>query len=190
VVSQTLPPVDENTFADVREQLALQQAQDPDAATMADTYFEQAVEAFENSYYDKAAELFANAMALAPEDVILPYAYAQALFAAEHYYEAVDVLRLALEKVDPQEKSVFYPRGLYPDDEILFAQIEQLAAKAEQDSLSYDLQLLLGYQLLGIGEYDQAAVPLEQARQDIRNIQAVEIMFELLESIEQASAEE
>jgi tetratricopeptide (TPR) repeat protein len=190
VVPGTLPPVDENTFADVRERLAQQQAQEPEPATLADTYFEQAVKAFENGEYDSAAELFAKAMELASEDIILPYAYAQALFAAEHYSDAVDVLRLALEKVEPEDEGVFYPRGLYPDDEILFAQVKQLAEKAELNSVNYDLQLLLGYQLLGIGEFDQAVGPLEQARQDLRNNQAVEILFELLESIRDAGAEE
>jgi hypothetical protein len=147
-----LAAVDENTFADVRERLAAEQAVEPDAETLADTYFEKGVEAFGEGQYTRAADLFAKAMELAPEDIILPFAYAQALFAGENYTEAASVLRLILSSIDTEKEGVFYPRGLYPDDETLLAQIDVLEARAELADSEYDLHLLLGYQLLGIGE--------------------------------------
>jgi tetratricopeptide (TPR) repeat protein len=90
--------VDENTFADVRAKLA-DQAEAPDAQTLADTYFEEAVKAFEAGNYSTAADKFTEAINLAPDDQILPFAYVQALFADKKYLQAATVLREALEKV-------------------------------------------------------------------------------------------
>jgi hypothetical protein len=64
--------VDHNTFADVREKLAQQAAEEPDEATLADSFFEDAIKAFEAADYDKAIEMFANASKVAPDDIILP----------------------------------------------------------------------------------------------------------------------
>ena len=63
--------VDHTTFADVRERMA-QQALEPAEPTLADRYFEDAIGAFELNNFDRAAELFAKALELAPDDVPLP----------------------------------------------------------------------------------------------------------------------
>jgi len=183
-----LEPVDHETFADVREKLA-QQAAEPDEATLADSFFEDAVKAFEAADYDKAVEKFANASKLAPDDMILPFAYSQALFAKEQYSEAAEVLRAALAKLPPEKEEVFYPRGLYPDDEALFEQIDCLAEKAKLYSFDANLQLLLGYQLLGIGEVDEALEPLLQASKDLENEKAAVILLKLLEKIKAENTE-
>ncbi|MFC1739814.1 tetratricopeptide repeat protein, partial [Planctomycetota bacterium] len=185
----TLRPVDENTFADVRERLAQQQAEEPDAQTLADTYFEDAVKAFEKGDYGTAAELFAKAMELAPEDVILPFAFAQALFAAEQYTDSAEVLRLTLASISPEEEGVFYPRGLYPEEEILFEQIDVLAEKAALNRWDLNLQLLLGYNLLGIGELEEALEPLQLAASDKEIAGAAEILLGLLEKLRTAETE-
>ena len=174
--------VDHMTFADVREKMA-QQAVEPAEPTLADRYFENAVGAFEGNDYDKAADLFAQAMKLAPDDMILPFAYCQALFAAERYTEAAQVLRAALAKVTPEEEGVFYPRGLYTKDDILFDQMNQLADKAALYSFDGDLQLLLGYNLLGIGELDEAVEPLRLATLDLENAPAATVLLNLLEKM-------
>lgn len=178
-----IKPVDHTTFADVREKLARQQAAKPDQETLADTYFEEAVKAFEVNDYNTAIVNFAKASELAPDDMILPFAYAQALLANEQYTEAAGVLRAALAKVTPEKEGVFYPRGLYPGDDILFEQIDRLAEKAELYSFDADLQLLLGYQLLGIGKIDEAVEPLHQASQDLENAPAATVLLNLLEKI-------
>jgi len=178
-----IKPVDHTTFADVREKLARQQAAQPDQATLADTYFEEAVKTFEVNDYDTAIVKFARASELAPDDMILPFAYAQALMANEQYTESAQVLRAALAKVSPEKEGVFYPRGLYSSDEILFEQIDRLAEKAEIYSFDADLQLLLGYQLLGIGEIDEAAEPLRQASEDLENAPAAAVLSKVLEKI-------
>ncbi len=174
--------VDHTTFADVRERMA-QQAVEPAEPTLADRYFEDAVGAFELKDYDRAAELFAQAMELAPDDMILPFAYCQALFSAERYTEAAEVLRAALAKVSPEEEGVFYPRGLYTKDDILFEQMNQLADKAALYSFDGDLQLLLGYNLLGIGELDEAVEPLRLATLDLENAPAATVLLNLLEKM-------
>jgi hypothetical protein len=172
--------VDHTTFADVREKLEKQRAE-PAPQTRADTRFEEGVKSFESGAYSVAAEKFAEAAGLAPEDVILPFAYAQALFADGKYSESADALREALRKVSPDKETVFYPRGLYADDDVLFKQIERLVDKVEQSGDDADLQLLLGYHLLGTGETGYAREPLEQAGQAPENAEAAAVLLKLLD---------
>jgi tetratricopeptide (TPR) repeat protein len=189
--------VDHNTFADVREKLAQQAAEEPDEATLADSFFEDAIKAFEAADYDKAIEMFANASKVAPDDIILPFAHSQALFAKEQYSQAAEVLRAALTKVPPEkevappkgEQEVYYPRGLYRDDDTLYEQIDRLAEKANLYSFDADLQLLLGYQLLGIGQTDEALEPLLRASKDMKNADAAAILLRLLEKIKAQDSE-
>jgi hypothetical protein len=178
-----ITPVDHNTFADVREKLAQQATEEPAEVTPADIYFEDAVKAFEADNYEMAIEKFGEAMALAPDDMILPFAYSQALFARGQYSEASEVLRQSLAKVTPDKEGVFYPRGLYSDDDVLFEQINTLAERAELYSFDANLQLLLGYQLLGIGRLDEAVVPLQNASLDMENAVAATTLLNVLEKI-------
>jgi len=166
-----------------------QQQAEPAQATLADSYFDEAVKAFEDSNYDIAINKFAKAMELAPDDMVLPFAYCQTLLAAERYSEAAQVLRETLKKVSPEKEGVFFPRGLYPNEDILLAQLDELAAKAEAYSFDADLQLLLGYQLLGIGEHDRAVTPLINANLDLKNAQAAQVLLKLLEKIKTVDEE-
>jgi len=134
--------------------------------------------------------MFARAIDLAPDDMVLPFAYCQALFANEKYPEAAELLRAALAKVLPEEEGVFYPRGLYPDDDVLFEQIERLAERADLYSFDADLQLLLGYHLLGIGRIEEAAKPLQLASQDLQNSASAAVLLGLLEKIRTQKAED
>jgi len=184
-----IEPVDHTTFQDVREKLA-KQSVEPALQTQADIYFEEAVKVFENGDYDAAGEKLAAAMELAPEDMILPFAYSQALFANEQYSEAAEVLREALSKATPDEQGIFYPRGLYPDDDVLVEQIERLIEKLELSPFDADLQLLLGYQLLGVGEIEYAEGPLHRASEDVENADAARVLLDLLEKIRAVSTAE
>jgi tetratricopeptide (TPR) repeat protein len=175
--------VDHTTFEDVRERLAQQAAEGPEQETLADRYFDDGVKAFESGDYAQAAELFAKAMELAPDDMVLPFAYSQALFAMEEYSEAVEVLWAALANVSPEKEGVFYPRGLYSGDDVLLEQIDRLARKAELYSFDGDLQLLLGYHLLGIGEIDEAVGPLRLANQDLDNASSAAVLLSLAEKL-------
>jgi Flp pilus assembly protein TadD len=183
VIAQSEQPVDQSTWAEVQQKLDQQQRQ-PASQTLADTRFDEGVKSFESGNFEAAAEKFAEAVSLAPDDMILPYAYAQALFADGHYSKAAEVLRTALQKVTPEQEGVFYPRGLYANDDVLYAQIEKLVEKADLNDNDPDLQLLLGYNLLGVGETGYAREPLEQASQDPKNAQSAQVLLNLLEKME------
>jgi tetratricopeptide (TPR) repeat protein len=185
-----LTPVDANTFADVREKLAAQKAQTPANETDADQYFEEGVQAFEKGDYAAAADKFAEAISLESNDVVLPFAYCQALFASGRYSEAAAVLREAVAKLPPDEEGVIFPRGLYPNDDILQEQIGILADKAELDFDNEDLQLLLGYQLLGAEKFDQAVEPLQRIDPYGENSKTAAALVALLEKIRTQTAEQ
>ena len=174
------PVVDHTTFADVRERMA-QEDEGPQEPTLADKYFEQGVTCFEEGEYMTAAEVFAQAMELEPDDMILPFAYCQALFAAGEYSQAAEALRKVLAQVTPEEEGIFYPRGLYSDEEVLFDQIAVLAEKADIYSFDGDLQLLLGYNLFGIGQLDEAVEPLRLAGMDLNNAPSAAVLLNMVE---------
>lgn len=181
--------VDHTTSADMREKLAKQQAAGPAAETLADTLFDEGVKAFEKCSYEEAGEKFAKAMELAPEDMILPFAYGQALFAEGRYNEAADMLRIALAKVSPDKQGVFYPRGLYVDENLLIEQIDRLAQEAAKSPSDTNLQLLLGYHWLGIGEAEKCIEPLTTAKQDNRNLAAATVLLDLAEKIKSGASQ-
>ena len=142
------------------------------------------MKSFEAANYDAAAEKFEEAMRLAPNDMILPFAYAQALFADGQYTKSAELLREALSKASPEKEGVFYPRGLYANDDVLYAQIEDLVEKLENYGYDADMQLLLGYHLLGMGETGYAREPLERAGQDLENAEPAAVLLKLLDKIE------
>lgn len=172
-------PANQNTFADVRERLAENAVQ-----TSADKYFEDAVKAFEAADYDIAAAKLAEAVNLEPDDIALPFAYVQALFADRQFTKAAEVLREAINNIPSDSEGLFYPRGLYSDDDdILFEQIGRLAEKAELCPLDDDLQLLLGHQFLGAGKLDRAEEYLQEIAPTSQNSDAATKLLEILEKI-------
>ncbi len=177
------------TYADVREKLGDQQDTGPDSQELADTYFAAGMKAFENAEYGKAAERFREAILLAPEDIILPYAFSQALFADGRFVEATEVLRVVTTNFQPEQEGVYYPRGLYLDEELLFKQIDQLAEQAELSALNPDLQLLLGYHLLGIGEIDRSIEQLAKASQYPQNTEAATVLLRFAVELKTANDE-
>lgn len=167
-----------------------EQDQSPSQPTVADVWFENGVKAFESEQYAAAVEDFRQAMESDDRDRIVPFACAQALFADGRYAEAAEALRQALARQSDQSQGIFYPRGLYKDDETLYGHIDHLMDQIEKSPSDVDLQLLLGYHLLGIGEAGQALGPLQQARGDERNAQAVKVLMDLQQKIEEKSVTE
>jgi hypothetical protein len=182
--SGPLEGVDETTFEDVRQKLEQQSQQQPDEETLTDKFFEDGVTAFEQEDYGTAAKAFADAIALEPNDLILPFAYVQALFASEQYSRAADILRLALEQMPAEEQGLFFPRGLYGDDKILFGQIDVLQSRSETFTFDPDMSLLLGYQLIGVERNDEARQWLERAGQFEINEESTVILLDLLDKLE------
>lgn len=183
---------DYDALSAVREKLEKEAAEEPDEETETDRYFDEAVKAFEEGDYPTAVARFHDALELEPDDVVLPFAYAQALFANDQYAEAVEVLRKVLAGI-PAEEGIFYPRGLYPSDDVLNEQIDRLAKEAlnaSEGGFNPDLELLLGYQLLGVHRLDEAAEHLENVQQDYDNRQAATLLLELLEKLKDAEQKE
>jgi uncharacterized protein HemY len=87
-------------------------------------------------------------------------------------------------KINPEEEGVFFPRGLYAKEETLLEQIEALSRKSEQYNLDGDLHLLLGYQLLGIGEFEQSGEVLSLAMRDLDSVIAAGMLIDVLEKVE------
>lgn len=180
-----LPPADHTTFSDVRARSTGEEG--VPAAVPADQFFAKGVSAFEEGAYTMAATYFQQAMAQAPDDAILPFAYAQALFAAEQYLDALNVLRLALEKTPApgEQVGVFYPRGLYQDDDTLYTHIDRFMDVQEQKPGDSGLRLLLGYHLLGIGEVTLAREILEPVKTAPTNRNAAVVLLDLADRLEQ-----
>jgi len=156
---------------------------EPAPETRADRDFDQAVKAFGAGDYTTAKQKFHDAMQGAPEDVVLPFAYVQALFAEGEYQEATAILREAMTKVSPEQEGVFYPRGLYSDESILQQQIEHLKRAVVLNPAHADFELLLGYQLLGISRFEEAGGYLRQAQLDETNRQAATVLLGVLEKL-------
>ncbi len=177
-------PLEATTQAEVQARLQQRKAAEPAPQTLADTRFDEGVKSFEAGDYATAGVKFDEAMRLAPKDMILPFALAQVLFADGDYRRAAEVLRVALKEVTPEKEGVFFPRGLYANDEVLYGQIDKLLDKADQAGDDSDLQLLLGYQLLGVGETGYAREQLEQARQDPKNAASAGTLLNVVEKME------
>jgi tetratricopeptide (TPR) repeat protein len=158
-------------------------SQKPAPATSADQYFDDGVKAFGEGDYSTALAKFALARETAPDDKILPFAHSQAYFALEDYKSAATVLRAAIAKVKPETEGIYYPRGLYPSDDVLLKQIEQLREKADRSKGDADLQLLLGYQYLGLDELDKAEGPLKNAIADELNGDTAKSLLQMLDNL-------
>jgi tetratricopeptide (TPR) repeat protein len=182
------PPADANS--EVRQKLSEKPPAQPEQESPADRSFDQAVQAFTSGDYNSAANKFYEAQVLAPNDIVLPYAYVQALFAEGQYKLAGRVLRGALMKQSPDKEGVFYPRGLYSDQNVLQQQIDKLNRMVILNEPDADSQLLLGYQLLGTGKYDEAAQHLQTAAKDSNNKEAATLLLDLLEKLKQADKQD
>ncbi len=144
-------------------------------------YLCRAAKSFASGDYEQAVETAAEAIEDRPDSAILLFIYSQSLFADGQYNKATAVLQKALSEVDIEAEGVFYPIGFYPDEDILTEQIATLGEVAEAQPENSLLQLLLGYQLLGVGDYDQARDALDSAADNRLTEQAAALLMEVLE---------
>lgn len=176
--SAAMPPL-----MDMRES---QPPEPPQYQGPADLRFSEAVIAFEDGNYVIAANLFRQAMMLDSEDIIMPFAYAQALFADKEYLLSVLALREALSRINPNESTIFYPRGLYKQEDDLFRQIDELMIACDKMPYDRNLKLLLGYHLLGVGETESAAAYLEEASRTPQNAEGASVLLALIAQVREA----
>lgn len=156
----------------------------PVAPSSADKFFSQGVDYFTSGNYTRAADSFAQAKADSPSDIILPFAQIQALFADGKFDKAANILRDTLNKQPAGSVWAFYPEGLYTDSQTLVRQLEPLLSQASADS---DYQLLAGYQLLGIGNYDDAQSYISRAKEDSSTRIAAEKLQNILDNLKSNS---
>lgn len=177
------PSVDD--FSDVRKRLeAEKNAVDaPEFETAADLTFAHAVTLFEAGNYGDAAKQFREAMALSPDDVVLPFTYAQALFSDGRYELAAQAVRDAMANIAAEEPTIYYPRGLYEKEDVLSAQIAALENSVADYPFNTDYRLLLGYHYLGIGQLDKAKASLNVAQSSAVNTDAAAKMIDLMEQL-------
>lgn len=157
---------------------------EPTFQTPADLCFANAIELFEAGNYADAAAQFREAVLLSPDDIVLPFTYSQALFANGDYAHAASVLREAIAQIPDDELTIYYPRGLYKDEDLLTEQIAHLEAAAAKEPFDSDYQLLLGYQYLGIGDMDKAHQPLTEAATNTTNALTAGKLLELSAELE------
>ncbi|OHB45583.1 MAG: hypothetical protein A2178_02135, partial [Planctomycetes bacterium GWC2_49_10] len=155
------------------------------AKSDADKFFDMGVTEFGNSNYASAVENFRTAVRLDTADTDLPFAYAQALFANNEYEKASAVLTTALFEMSPQKAEISYPRGMYADQSVLDTQIGNLKRAVLMDPTSGELQLLYGYQLLGVGKYDEAKVSLNVAKNNAKTAPSASMLLELADRMQQ-----
>ena len=125
-------------------------------------------------------------MMLDKEDIVIPFAYAQALFADKEYLLAVLALRNALSRINPNENTIFYPRGLYKVEDDLFRQIDELMIASDKMPYDRNLKFLLGYHLLGVGETEAAAAYLQDASLTPQNAEGASVLLALVEQVREA----
>ncbi len=178
--------VDSPTSAPLMDITAQSAPTPPPYQGPADQRFSEAVIAFEEGKYAISANLFRQAMLLDREDIIMPFAYAQALFADREYLLAVLALRDALSRISPHENSIFYPRGLYKLDDDLFRQIDELMIATDKAPFDRNLKLLLGYHLLGVGETETAAAYLQEASRTPQNASGASVLLALVAQVREA----
>ena len=153
-------------------------------------HLENVAEAFAAGDYAKAVLRASKAVDAEPDNAVLFFVYSQSLFAAAEYDEAASILREALRKVDVQEQGVFYSMGFYPDEDVLAEQIDRLGKAVEAEPYRANLQLLLGYELLGVGRYDEALEALQKAEQNYVNKEAAVLLIAVLEEARQLESRE
>ena len=150
-----------------------------------DKLFDDGVQAFGKQDYATAIAKLQEAVRLEPDDTVLPFAYAQALFANTQYEQAAAVISTTLSEMSPRKAEISYPRGLYKDEDILNTQIKNLERAVLMNPTDTQLQLLYGYQLMGIGKIDEAKVALTVAKRDARTAAAATALLDVMERAQQ-----
>jgi thioredoxin-like negative regulator of GroEL len=151
-------------------------------------HLEDVADAFGARDYDKAARRAEQALTDEHDNPVVPFVYAQALFAAGRYSQSADVLREALTNLDTDKQQVYYPLGFYRDLTELNDQIAGLTEEAAAKPSDAELQLLLGYQLFGVARYDEALEALQKARPSYVNKEAATVLINLLDKPRAPSA--
>jgi hypothetical protein len=166
-----------------------QQYEDQTAASI-DNQLDKIAEAFASEDYFNAVYYSRRAIEQYPEDVPLKFVYAQSLMADNDYHRAAQALRQAIDAADIENDGIFFPFGIYPNNEILNTHIDKLKQKVRYEPSNTNYQLLLGYELLGIGKYSEASTALEKAKINLENEKYANILLNVIEKSKQTAKED
>jgi hypothetical protein len=147
-------------------------------------------QAFADGKYEQALRYAEQAVIDNSDNALLRFVHSQTLFATGKYTNAASVLRRALQTAVTQKQDVAFAIDLYPDEDILNGQIDALKKAVSSEPQRADLRLLLGYQLFGVGRYEQALESLRQAESDQPNRQAAKVLIDIIERSNQPAPSE
>jgi len=169
-------------FRDVREKMERERAAEQAKVS---EQLDQIREPFRNGDYARALQRAEQAVNAEPGNAIFGFAYTQALVANGAYDRAADVLRQALNTVNMQTQGVLFGADLYPTPAALQERVADLERTARDRPGDTNLRLLLGYELIAAGRYDDAVEALNGAR-DYVNLDAAKLLDKVLAQIRDA----
>jgi hypothetical protein len=172
------------------KQYETQQQYQQQPSTDIDQRLDRIAESFASEDFFNAVYYSRRAAEQFPEDIPLKFVYAQSLMADNDYHRAAQALRQALDASDIENEGVFFPFGIYPNDKVLNAHIDKLKQKVSYEPSNSSYQLLLGYQLLGTGQSDDAKVALEKAKTNLENEKYADMLLSILERSKEPISED
>ncbi len=147
-------------------------------------------QAFADGKYEQATRYAEEAVIDNSDNALLRFVHSQTLFATGKYTNAAAVLRRALQTAVTQKQEVAFAIDLYPDEDILNGQIDALKKAVSSEPERADLRLLLGYQLFGVGRYEQALESLRHAKSDKVNQQSAKVLIDIIVKANQPAPSE
>lgn len=181
---------DYEALSEVREKLEREKAEKEQSEAKAKRFIDEVAEPFAAGDYATAVSKARFAATTMPDDPVLGFVFSQSLFANGEYRRAAKVLRATLAKTDVTRQGVYFPAGLYTNQDVLTGQIAKLRSIVEVDPADADAQLVLGFQLLGLEKYDEAKQVLETAQDDYANTSAAKLLIAVTEQAESRKTNE
>jgi hypothetical protein len=172
------------------KQYETQQQYEDQPPTDIDQRLDKIAQAFASEDFFNAVYYSRRAAEQFPEDVPLKFIYAQSLMADNDYHRAAQALHQALDTADIENEGVFFPFGIYPSDEALNTHIDKLKQKTQYEPSNSSYQLLLGYELLGTGESEDAKIALEKAKTNLENEKYADMLLNILERSKQPTSKD
>jgi len=132
-------------------------------------------EAFSDGEHGRAAERFAQATRVLPENAAAFFELAQAQFALGKYREAAASIYAGMKLQPDWPNSKFDPRALYSNNPAEYAEhVDQLRQAVEANPQEPALLFLYGYQLWFLGRHDEAKTFFEKAKPMVTDPKPIE----------------
>ncbi|MFH1614442.1 MAG: hypothetical protein ABIG61_05085 [Planctomycetota bacterium] len=140
-------------------------------------YLSEVGRLFDSGDFAEAVRKTRRATMFRPASTVLTFAYSQSLFAAGEYELSAVILWRVVNEASEKGLPVVFGHELYRDKSVLVKQINELAEKVDDNPKDTNLQLLLGYQLLGIGQVEQGRMVLKKVADSYVNGRAASALL-------------